>query len=104
MEGSWRVRGGFVEGSWRVRGGFVEGSWRVRGGFVEGPWRVEGLGFVEGSWRVRGEMKSISYVYRHNLARLVHNILKHIVMTKIYFIQGKLTVANRCNSKIVITS
>ena len=31
MEGSWRVRGGFVEGSWRVHGGFMEGSSKVPG-------------------------------------------------------------------------
>ena len=39
------VRGGFVEGSWRVRGGFVV-SWRGRGGVVEGLWKVRG-GFVD---------------------------------------------------------
>ena len=58
VEGSWRVRGGFVEGSWKVRGKFVEGSWKVHGRFVEGSWKVRDLGRVERDGAHAGEEKS----------------------------------------------
>ena len=58
------VRGGFVEGSWRVRGGFVV-SWRGRGGFVEGSWRVCGCEGASASsrrartWRGEGRARGL---------------------------------------------
>ena len=51
MQGTCRVRAGYMQGTCRVRAGYVQGTCRVRAGYVQGTCRVH-AGYVQGTCRV----------------------------------------------------